>query len=301
MKRELVLGIALVWTAAFAFGEPGDGGDRYVEVFSERMNAQLTKKGGVTVSSMQQESYISPERVPLAAALEYLRHYAKELDFKAELLRTNLAPAKKLEADAKEEYRLWDDAAYRKSNPTIIIFEQTYFGLPVWDGSVRVDMVAQPNGTLEVGGATLSRHPNLVVEKPSAKSMARLENFGDKDLAKALGLYDAGKKPKNAPAESNDLPRLPRGYPPPHEIDPASVKISKREWMIYRYHTNGRVIIGSNTFAPTSPPHFPLPPVDKRNEDGHDYVVLRFTFYGGASGYAYVDPETGSVLYVNAW
>jgi len=42
--------------------------------------------------------------------------------------------------------------------------------------------------------------------------------------------------------------------------------------------------------------------LDKRIEDGHDYVVMSFGFIGrGPAGYAYIEPETGAVLYLNAW
>lgn len=256
------------------------------------------------ISGSGYESFISNAATPLAAAMEYFKRFGDELKIKPGLLRSYLSPATNLIASVGEEYRLYRNQYHQERDMTQIVFQQTYFGLPTYDGYIEAGVRPGDNGSWDVLYATVRIQAGRAPEKPSQDSMDRLWNLDEKTFARMLGLSSAGQHSKTNRADAD---QLPEGIPGNFEVDAATFKIYDRKWMIYCYDANDREIIGSNTFAPSPRPYFPLPTVDKRIQEHQQYVVMRITFDGGspragvAQGYACIEPETLSVLYLNAW
>lgn len=242
------------------------GMDGYIEAMKAGV---LTNKDGVITMASQYEAYISPVRAPMAAAVEYLTRYADVLAINPGLFRTNLEASAKLLPGVGEEYR-----HYKKemalSNDADIFFDETFFGLPLYDGGISVDIERRDDGSLVVHGATLNRHTDLKVEQPSDKALQRAQHLDGQALVASLGL--SGKEP----------------------YKPESLKIGWSRLIIYRYEADKR----KNNAWPV-----PLPPVAKRLEDGKHYVAAEVSFgvsmrYPTPLWRAIVDVETLSVLYL---
>jgi hypothetical protein len=285
MKLKIILVVAVLSGGVFGHAAPKPEDD---VVFASRNG-----------------DYTSRAATPLAAAVEYLKRFGDELKIKPGLLRSNLPPANNLIASVGEEYRLSRNLFYQENKLTQIIFSQTYFGLPANDGKIEVGIGPGNNGSWKVLYASAQLQVMMTPEVPAQEFLSRLQNLDVKTFARILGLSDTGQ---HSQTNRSDAGKLPRGIPRiTFEVDPATIKIHRREWIIYRYNASGRVLIGSNSLLPSPRPNFPLPAVAKGIQEHHQYVVMRITFGGGspntgtAQGYVYIEPETLSVLYLYVW
>ena len=172
---------------------------------------------------------------------------------------------------------------------TTVVFEQTFFGLPVWQAGVSVHMRQKPFVVLSAQSA---RHVGVDAAMPSDKALQRIAKLDLKTLAKQVGA-------------DNDK-----------NCDLSSLAILRQRLIVYRYEAAQRV--GEHDHAPEPKPRKPkppatlhatlnLPPLSDQIEEGRHYVAAEVTFKLTWRGIkdlpwvALIDVETLSVLYLRAF
>lgn len=265
--------------------------------FNAAAKAMVTRDVYGTVRDVQHvdEVFISGASSPLLAAHEYLlRHGALLGVSAAELAHFSLAPE-------TEPRALGVELRYGEEKPqfdmTTVVFEQTLFGLPIWQAGVSVHLQRDP---FVVVAAQSKRHTQVDADMPSADALKSAARLDKKRLTKELGI-DHDKA-----------------------CDASSFKVLRQRLMVYRYDPAERLAREHHAPAPTaaqtaqpspqpSPqtghlhPTLPLPPVNERVRDGRHRVVIELTFsvtWNGIADLAWVallDVDTLSVLYLRAF
>lgn len=265
--------------------------------FNAAAKAMVTRDAHGTVRDVQHvdEVFISGASSPLLAAHEYLlRHGALLGVSAAELAHFSLAPE-------TEPRALGVELRYGEEKPqfdmTTVVFEQTLFGLPIWQAGVSVHLQRDP---FVVVAAQSKRHTQVDADMPSADALKSVAKLDKKRLTKELGI-DHDKA-----------------------CDASSFKVLRQRLMVYRYDPAERLAREHHAPAPTaaqtaqpspqpSPqtghlhPTLPLPPVNERVRDGRHRVVIELTFsvtWNGIADLAWVallDVDTLSVLYLRAF
>lgn len=257
------------------------------EEFDSARGAYLIKdeKNVVRQLSHRQRPFKVDAATPQLTTRAYLENYKDLLDIRPEELQ-NLALAPEEEPiDARVEYRLLEEK--RHFNITTVGYNQTYFGLPVWEAGVAVQVAHNP---LRVISATSTIHEDVKVEKPSAKATKRFQ--------------------KVSPAELREVLRLPTKEE--KEYDLKSLAINRTRLVIYRYEAASRLpesreprIEREQGFVHVAPT-LPLPPVADNIVEGQHYVCAEVLFtlatnrWGTLNWRAIIEVETGSVLYLRA-
>ncbi len=216
---------------------------------------------------------------PQEAAKQFLEQHATELQIPQAALnsvdvRAALAPVDESQAlRFEKEKRLMDS--------TIVSYNQTMFGLPIYEAGVSVVMHGADN---EVKAATSTLHYDIAAQPPSDSLTGRAMN------AAATGSYD-------------DLVRaaIPAA---------AAMRINRTQLMVYRYdaakRTSGHPHNDSDPGFHSEPPSLPLPDVPSSIVDGKHYVVVEALFslplpdYGMLNWRAFIEPESKAVLYLRA-
>jgi hypothetical protein len=239
---------------------------------------------GVARDLRHEEHVVSRAGTAQLAAQEYLGRFRGLLGANAEEFENLGLPPESDPIDAGVEFRF---LAEKPQFDTITVsYYQTFFGLPVWEAGLAVNMKQAP---LRIVGVQTTRHPDIQAAKPSAKALARLKKLNAQTLGKLLGI--AGKRTT---------------------FNARSLRVLSRRLMIYRYEKSKRVVlpepeIGEGGKRPASDdPVLPLPPVPRGIAEGHHYVVAALDFrldsrrFGSISWVALVEAETLSVLYLRA-
>ena len=233
-----------------------------------------------------QQPFKTDAQTPQQAAQIYLEKYQDLFKIKPEELKKIGLPPEDELLDTKIEYRLVEEKTF--FDVTTVGYQQTYFGLPVWESGIAVHIKHNP---LRVIRSTSTAHQDIKVAKPSEKALRRFRKVSAKDFG-SLGISWIRKDDK--------------------EFDFKSFSLNHTRFIIYRYdktkrlQEKGRVKNTREQVFPHTSPTLPLPPVDDNIKDGQHYVsaeilfTLTTTRWGTLNWIAIIDVETASVLYLRA-
>ena len=184
-------------------------------------------------------------RTAQAAAEFYLQQHRDLLDIDPSELKNLSLPPETEPNDAEVEYRLIEE---RPSDTlTTVGYQQTYFGLPVWQAGLSVHLDRE-NRVLSVD-FTGDRY--IRVTKPSARALGKFRKVDPGGLLAILNLKDA------------------------KEVDSETLRVNNVRLIIYRYDAAqarpsghaGQMTGELGAFAPTHPT-LPVPPVPDEIKDG---------------------------------
>ena len=158
---------------------------------------------------------------------------------------------------------------------TVVSYAQTYLGLPVWQAALEVRLYGDPP---RVASSDSTLHPDIDATPPPGDGLAALNDPAS--LRDALGLDEATAR---------------------------GLTINSTRMLVYRYDPNDRLDpTGGEPGLQGGPPLLPLPPVPDTIEPQRHYVVREVMFTLPRPGWndlhwrAFIEPETGAVLYLRA-
>lgn len=229
------------------------------------------------------EPFVSAAGTAQLAAQEYLQEHAELIGLApAELgglaLMRTAAPMA-----ATGEFRLHGEK--QQFDMTTVTYDQTHFGLPVWEAGLAVHL---KRGPYRVVTASSLRHADVKVRRPSDAALGRFKELDAKKLASLLGLTAKGKA-----------------------YDRKSLKVDEVRLVIYRYEAAKRVPAdephGDGGGFQDDHPELPLPALPRGIAEGAHYVAAVVHFGLGTRQYpmlhwrAIFDVETGAVLHLRAF
>ncbi len=248
------------------------------EEFDGRTRTKIVRDAdGIARVLSHTDRYVAVKAAtPQAAAGAYLNRYGHLFGLKQRHLKNLSRGVVQDPTGAPVDYRFLREKS--QFDVTTVAFDQTRFGLAVWEAGISVTMKHNP---LRVIGARSTLHHKLDVKRPSATHVARAKAIDVEILAKCLGLAGVVR----------------RGVP---------LTINAQKFMIFRYReaTRRRAITPAKRHGRPSSGHptLPLPPVHASIRDGKDYVVravyFSFDFPPARPLHwvAIIEVETGSVL-----
>lgn len=263
------------------------------QLFDENASVQVTRDADGTVRDLLHvdEPFISTASSPLLAARDYLAKLGAVLGISdAQLTHFSLAPESTPTRDGVE-YRFSQEKP--QFDTTTVVFEQTYFGLPVWEAGVAVHMRQQR--PFLVFSAQSSRHADVSAEMPSDQALARIYKLDAKQIIKALAVDQS------------------------QECEPAALAILSKRLVIYRYdparrqpdtpasQQQGENVPADYNEFPEAHPTLPLPPLPESIRPGQHYVALELIFtlpWRGIKNLpwrAIIDVETLAILHLRAF
>jgi zinc metalloprotease ZmpB len=218
------------------------------------------------------------------AADQYLREHSELLGVTPAEVE-NLAPTREAApVAAGSQFRLQGEKA--QFDTTTVTYDQTMYGLPVWEAGVSVHV---KEGPFRVIGADTTRHADLAAAKGEAdlqddlRDLDRLDEQIDEDrLAELLGL-----------TTGSDL------------YDRESLEVQEVTLVVYRYEAAKRepAVDDEATFEHAHP-RIPLPPLPDSIAEGEHYISAVVHFQLGTPQFptlnwrAIIDVKTGAVLHV---
>ena len=244
-----------------------------------------------------EQLYASSARTPLLAAQDYLEKFAGLLGLKDTELRSLGLNTESTPTADGVEYRLWAEKS--QFDTTTVTFAQSYFGLPVWEAGLAVQMKVNP---FRIISAQSTAHVDVSAERPTDAALRRLSKLNEEKLAHSLGLSAKDAKDKR--------------------FDRSSLKIERQTLFVYRYEADQRIravdeLLVEPEHAGEPAPHHhhhhhhnpnpPLPPVPGDIKDGRHYVVAAVYFVLGVSGIpnlrwvALVEAESLCILLLRAF
>lgn len=262
--------------------------------FNAAAKATITRDAQGVVRDIEhsEQIFISATGSPMLAAHQYLLQHGALLGITPAQL-ANAAQAPEAEPHAKHgvEYRYGQEKT--QFDMTTVVFEQTLFGLPVWQAGVSVHLQRDP---FVVVGAQSMLHTTLDADMPGADVLKRSTRLDPKALVRQLGA-DQDKR-----------------------SEASSLKLKKQRLLVYRFDPAMRLPgdpgappqATVQAAAATRPhgkhlhPSLPLPPLGDRFVAGRHHVVIEATFSMTWSGIqdltwvALLDAETLAVLYLRA-
>jgi hypothetical protein len=234
----------------------------------------------ITRALLHEQHVVSAARTAQLAAQEYLGRFRDLVGAKVEELVSLSLPPESNPIDAGVEYRFLTEKP--QFDTTTVSYCQTFFGLPVWEAGLAVHMKQAP---FRIVSTQATGHPDIQVDKPSSKTLARLKKLNAQTLAKLLGI--ASKQTA---------------------FNAKSLRVQRQRLMIYRYEASKRVLPPEPTIGDAEKrlvstyPMLPLTPVSRGITEGRHYVVAAAYFrldsrqFGILHWVALVEAETLSVL-----
>lgn len=235
-----------------------------------------TDEEGIVRGLTPEQPFVSGATTAQAAAQEYLEQHAELLGVEPATL-ANLTSARETQpVDAASEFRIHTEK--QVFDTTTVAYDQTYFGLPVWEASVAVHLKQDP---YRVVAASSTRHPDLTVKQPPETALKKFKDIDETTLADLLGLSaKAGK----------------------------SLKITGTRLVVYQYEAAKRQPVAEQPaegeLVAHEHPTLELPPLPASIvEDGH-YVSVVVHFELGTREFpqlnwrAIIDVTTGAVLHL---
>lgn len=219
---------------------------------------------------------------PRTLAENYLREVAPIYQFAPTAVSNFAAAASPTPTPAPSELRFKEEKSV--AGAVTVSYDQTHFGLPIWNAGVTVRINAAP---MQVTGSQNATHYQIQVTPLDPAAPYVPNRIDVPALRQLLGLYN------------DDNPR-----------------INATRLLIYRYLTKGRLdpqllahaSAGEATgFAGhDSPrlPDLPIPPVGDNVQDGRHYIVTEVLFtlarsaWGVINWRTFIEPNSGSVLYL---
>src|ERR1700726_1900310 len=230
------------------YGQRAIGKDAMYEEFDGRTRTKIVRDadGVARVLSHTDRHGAVKAATPQAAANAYLNRYGHLFGLKQHHLKNLDRGVVQDPTGAPVDYRFLREKS--QFDVTTVAFDQTRFGLAVWEAGISVTMKHNP---LRVIGARSTLHHKLDVKRPSATHVEKAKAIDVEALAKCLGLAGVVR----------------RGVP---------LTINAQKFMIFRYHeaTRRRAITPAKRRGrPSGHPTLPLPPMHASLRDGKDYVV----------------------------
>lgn len=255
--------------------------------FDGRAKAMIKRddQGSVRDVLHVEEPFESQSGSAMLAAREYLDLHGALLGIATPELANFSLAAEATPIKAGVEYRFHQDKP--QFDTTTVVFEQTYFGLPVWQAALTVHM--QGRQPYVVTSAQSSRHASVDADMPSDKALQRAAKLDDKTLVRSLGVDQD-----------------------PH-CEAASLKVLRQRLVVYRYAQAQRLLSEPHaepaTQRPTTHLHptLKLPPPNDKLSEGRHYVALELTFsltWRGIDAVPWLvllELETLSPLYLRAF
>jgi hypothetical protein len=237
-----------------------------------------TDEEGIVRGLTPEEPVVSDADSPQLAAQQYLEEHAELLGVEPAALENLTGPREAQPVDAGSEFRIHTEK--QQFDTTTVAYDQTYFGLPVWEASVAVHVKHDP---YRIVGASSTRHPDLTVKRPPESALKRFKEIDEKTLASLLGLSPTSKAAK-------------------------SLKITGTRLVVYQYEAAKRQpeaeAPSEDELVSHEHPTLPLPPLPASIvEDGH-YVSAVVHFQMGTPPFpdlnwrAIIDVATGAVLHL---
>lgn len=182
-------------------------------------------------------------------------------------------------APVAEDESLRFESEKHAMDSTVVSYNQTMFGLPIYRAGVSVVMHGADN---EVKAATSTLHYDVATEPPADTLTSR----SALDTA-ASGAHD-------------DIVRA--AFP-----NAEGLRINRTNLIVYQYDPKERIHheIGEHGFG-VEPPTLPLPPVPSDIVSGKHYVVLEALFsmslpkWGTLNWRAFIEPKRKTVLFLRA-
>jgi hypothetical protein len=226
---------------------------------------------------------------PRQAAEEYLENYSRVYEISADQLKNLSLHAGETITNAGIEYRFLEE----KTNFDLatVAFQQTYFGLPVWNSGLSVHVKQNPS---RVMSSVFTADPKIEVKRPSRAAIEKFAKLTPRNLATLIGVGNDSKTPRikrrrlivfkylEAKRTSDEVRRDRQRDELAGELRPTDRKVPEMN------------------FEPT----LPLPPVPDSIADGNYYVAVEVIFdfplpSGRAATWrAIIEIETGAVLYL---
>src|SRR5919197_746641 len=237
-----------------------------------------TDEEGIVRGLVPDEPVVTGAATAQDAAQKYLEEHAELLGVEPAALDNLTAARETQPVDAGSEFRIHTEK--QQFDTTTVAYDQTYFGLPVWEASVAVHVKDDP---YRVIAASSTRHPDLSVKRPPEAALKRFKEIDEKTLASLLGLKPGSKAAK-------------------------SMKITGTRLVVYQYEAANRQpeaeAPSEDELVSHEHPTLPLPPLPASiEEDGH-YVSAVVHFEMGTSRFptlnwrAIIDVATGAVLHL---
>ena len=236
-----------------------------------------TDEEGIVRGLMPEQPFVSGATTAQAAAQEYLEQHAELLGVEPATL-ANLTSARETQPvdDAGSEFRIHTEK--QVFDTTTVAYDQTYFGLPVWEASVAVHLKQDP---YRVVAASSTRHPDLTAKPPSEAALKKFKDIDETTLADLLGLSARAGK---------------------------SLKITGTRLVIYQYEAAKRQPEAEppseDELVAHEHPTLELPPVPASIMEDDHYVSAVVHFELGTSRFpqlnwrAIIDVATGAVLHL---
>ena len=130
-----------------------------------------TDEQGIVRGLTPDEPIVSDADSAQAAAQNYLEQHAELLGVEPAALDNLTAEREAQPVDAGSEFRIHTEK--EQFDTTTVAYDQTYFGLPVWEASVAVHVKHDP---YRVVSASSTRHPDLTAKRPPAKALERVDH-----------------------------------------------------------------------------------------------------------------------------
>ena len=222
---------------------------------------------------------------PRALAEQYLRDAAPVFGFTPEETGNFAAAATMSPSEAGVELRFKEEKAV--GSGVTVVYDQTVYGLPIWDAGVTVRIDSKEMG---VTGSHNAAHYDVQAHRP-APNAAFLPHLMDVDKVRGV----LGLKPDDSELTINGTRTLIYRYYPDDRFDSQ-----------INAHQNPDESTGMAGANAISFPTLPLPSVPESIESEQHYVVTEVLFsypfpgWGPLNWRAFVEPDTGVVLYLRA-
>ncbi len=228
---------------------------------------------------------LSDTLTPRALAEQYLRDVSDILELKPSSIGNFAAGLNASPSAASDELRFKEEKSI--TGAATVSYNQTMFGLPIWDAGVAVRINTVP---MQVTGSHNAVHYDVDVDRPPADAPYLPQRMDAAALRKVLNLPD-GQKP---PTVSSTRLLIYR-YRPEEVVDPQ-----------VKAHDESEDFTGLAGTETAKFPVLPLPPVPGSILPNRHYVVTEVMFsleygeWGLLNWRAFVEPVTGAVLYLRA-
>jgi zinc metalloprotease ZmpB len=239
---------------------------------------------GVVRGLVQEEPAPTEAASAREAADQYLRDHSELLGVAPAELENLAATREVAPVAAGSQFRLRSENT--QFDTTTVTYEQTMYGLPVWEAGVSVHV---KEGPFRVVGADTTRHADLTATRDvpdiedELTDLERLdERIDDERLAEILGLT----------TDSNLYER-------------DSLKVQDVTLVVYRYEAAKREpdVDDENTFEHAHP-RIPLPPLPDSISEGEHYISAVVNFALGTPQFptlywrVIIDLNSGAVLHL---
>lgn len=254
------------------------------------------------------EQFRPPDRAvesPQALARAYLEAVAEQYDIPEEAIADAGTPLAG-ELDVEEGSRLAFAEQKRTRDMVTVSFAQGLFGLPVWEAGFTVTMRGDPLGV--VSSRSSFRH-GVGAQPPNQQAPFLPDHLDEDDLREALRIEHDTFEVNDVilriyQFDPDERYHLEGGAPDDSETPSQPTRPNRPRDVARGDENAGR----EPSIRAGGPPVLPLPEVPENIEAGEHYVVTEVLFSTPPSGggrslnwRAFVEPETGAVLYLRAF